>query len=827
MRRTVMSLAVAASLLAAVAAGDVYDDLATYDWADGRAVPFALENDIRDATDAAALRAVEAKLLKVLANPKATQASKQLICRLLRKAGSADCVPVVAALLTDEKLSHMARFALQHLGAPEATTAMLDALDKTSGKLKIGMVTSLGERGDPKAVPALAKLTSATDAALARAAVHALGRVGSADAAEALAKASVGGALRSVWADAYLRCADKLLEKGSADAAAAIYRKLFADGNARMTRIAALRGLVGAEKAKAVPTLLGLMRGQDADLAKAATRYAIELEGAEVTAALAEALGGMPTEAQARLLDVLTDRKDPAAAPAVLRLVDSKDEGIRVAAVRALATIGDGACVEPLARLASKGGAVGDAASSTLNRLKGEGVAEAMGKLLDSPEPALRAGVLSVLATRADKSMAPLMLKAARDKDEAVRKAAHKGLEGAAGEKELAPIVDLLLSAASSSEQSALAKALSAAARRVSDVEARSEPITAGLARAKPDVKARLLAILGNLGGEKALEAVRGQLAAKDADLATAAVRALSDWPDAAPASELLHLIKFTRNPVHKVLAFRGYVRMANLVAERAGADALTMYGYAVALAETVDEKKSVLGGLSSARTVEALKLVEPLLAKDAVRAEAELAVVQIASNARDTGPTEARAALKRLIASTRNDGVRKQAQGVINEMDKNIGFVRTWLGAGPYTQGNRWATAYPPEKGGKDVKWKLLTKGVGPQIIDLDAAIENGDNRAAYMKTRVWSPADQDVQLQIGSDDGVKAWVNGKLVHANNANRGCKPGDDKAKAHLAKGWNTVLMKIVDNASQWAFCLRIVRPDGSVLDGLRISVEEE
>ena len=94
-------------------------------------------------------------------------------------------------------------------------------------------------------------------------------------------------------------------------------------------------------------------------------------------------------------------------------------------------------------------------------------------------------------------------------------------------------------------------------------------------------------------------------------------------------------------------------------------------------------------------------------------------------------------------------------------------------------------------------------------------------------MKTRVWSPADHDVQLQIGSDDGVKAWVNGKLVHANNANRGCKPGDDKAKARLAKGWNTVLMKVVDNSSQWAFCLRIVQPDGAVLDGLRISVEEE
>ena len=102
-----IALAVAACLLvAAVASGDVYDDLVSYDWGDGRAVPFAIENDIRDAADAAALRAVEARLLKALANPRATQASKQLVCRLLRKAGSSACVPELAKLLTDEKLSH-------------------------------------------------------------------------------------------------------------------------------------------------------------------------------------------------------------------------------------------------------------------------------------------------------------------------------------------------------------------------------------------------------------------------------------------------------------------------------------------------------------------------------------------------------------------------------------------------------------------------------------------------------------------------------------------------------------------------------------------------
>ncbi len=617
--RTILAAAAALLLALGAAFGDVYDDLVKYDWTQGRRVLASIEAEIREAATPDSRRAIEARLLKALTRPEATFPCKQFVCRMLRRVGTAACVQPVAKLLPDEKLSHFARLALQRLATPEATDALVEALGKTDGKLKLGIVASLGERRDPKAAPALVKLRATNDRELLRAAIAALGRMASPEAADALGSLVVADALSDEWADAVLLCADQMLADGKTAAAARIYRKLFAADKPKAVRIAALRGIVLAEKEKAAGTLLALMRGKDVELGRAASKFVVEMPGGSATRALAAELASLPPEGQLLLLDALTERHDPAAAPAVAKLLGSKDEAVRIAAIRALGVIGDAASVEPLARAAAAAGAVGQAATDSLNRLKGEGVADAMGKLLDSPDPALRGGILGVLATRADKSMAPVMLKAARDKDEGVRKAAIKGLAVVCGHKELPELVALLLAAKTSSERTGLEKALSSAGQRSDDADARTAPIIAGLARADAAAKICLLSTLGKLGGEKALAAVRAQLDAKDGDVATVAVRALQGWPDATPAPDLLNIIQTTRNNIHKVLAFRGYIRMANMPGVRPAAETAAMYKQALALATTVAEKKSVLSGLANARSADALKLIEGLLTNDAL----------------------------------------------------------------------------------------------------------------------------------------------------------------------------------------------------------------
>ena len=37
----------------------------------------------------------------------------------------------------------------------------------------------------------------------------------------------------------------------------------------------------------------------------------------------------------------------------------------------------------------------------------------------------------------------------------------------------------------------------------------------------------------------------------------------------------------------------------------------------------------------------------------------------------------------------------------------------------------------------------------------------------------------------------------------------------------LAKGWNPVLMKVVQDTGGWQFCFRVAAPDGGKIAGLR------
>ena len=120
-------------------------------------------------------------LLKSSASPEAKSAA----CRQLARVAGKDSVPALAALLGDEKLSHMARYALETIPAASVDDALRDALGKVKGRPLLGVIGSLGVRRDARAVDALAKLLACPDGEVAQAAARALGNIGNAEATQA------------------------------------------------------------------------------------------------------------------------------------------------------------------------------------------------------------------------------------------------------------------------------------------------------------------------------------------------------------------------------------------------------------------------------------------------------------------------------------------------------------------------------------------------------------------------------------------------------------------------------------------------------------------
>ena len=178
----------------------------------------------------------------------ASRGAKAYVCRKLGQMGTSRSVPVLSWLLDDDELGHMARGALELIPGPEATKALRDALPKTKGLLKVGVINSLGVRRDAESGPALVALLGDSDQQVASAAAAALGAIGSSDGAKALAafQAKAPEALRLAVADARLICAERLLADGKKLEAMAIYKALSTPEQPKHVRLAATRGLLAA-----------------------------------------------------------------------------------------------------------------------------------------------------------------------------------------------------------------------------------------------------------------------------------------------------------------------------------------------------------------------------------------------------------------------------------------------------------------------------------------------------------------------------------------------------------------------------------------------------
>jgi len=108
------------------------------------------------------------KLIAVLKSD-APHKEKADACRLLALVGTKDAVAPLAALLGDEKLSHMARYGLEPIPDPAVDEALRDSLGKLKGRPLVGVIGSIGVRRDTKAIRPLAKMLLSPDDQVAQA----------------------------------------------------------------------------------------------------------------------------------------------------------------------------------------------------------------------------------------------------------------------------------------------------------------------------------------------------------------------------------------------------------------------------------------------------------------------------------------------------------------------------------------------------------------------------------------------------------------------------------------------------------------------------------
>jgi tetratricopeptide (TPR) repeat protein len=169
------------------------------------------------------------------------------------------------------------------------------------------------------------------------------------------------------------------------------------------------------------------------------------------------------------------------------------------------------------------------------------------------------------------------------------------------------------------------------------------------------------------------------------------------------------------------------------------------------------------------------------------------------------------------------------------------LGFVTDWRILGPFDneRGQGFAKAYPPESGidlqaeypGKKRKLRWRANPVSPPdgLIDLAGMLRPNHEAVAYLLTYVKLKAHADVPaaLRLGSGDGVRVWLNGRMVFERDAHRDPGFDQDVVGVHLRPGWNALLVKVAQSTGPWGLRLRITDPAGAALNGISLSSDQK
>jgi HEAT repeat protein len=785
-------------------------------------------------------------LCEALDSDKAPQV-KAFFIRQLQLIGTERAVPTLAKLLNDVELCHPATTALIAIGGDRTAKAFRDALPNTQGSPRVAIIDALGLLRDEEAADALQEYVALNDEDTCVAAFAALASMCVEPTAQIIQRDEP---FQHQWyrqgqmADWSIQVAAEQAAAGKpASLGDLLSAPVFVQPAPMLVhwKCAALHALAQAVGAEAVDDVVAAMTDENPELRAAARELAVRLAGKGVTEAYVLQFYKAAASARADILDILRRRGDRSASSAALAGLKDEDKQVRLAAIAAAAELGREDAVEPFVTFLETADEDERAAvANALTRTPGDAVSDAIGRALwwhhfpDRQAPYAIPLLLDVIARRKAEWHLDNVYRWIRDSNEDIKVAAINAAGALADQRAARRLLDMLEKAESEAVRKALESALVATCQRVDSAAQRPAPILKAITQAvdqdDPREYCSLLRVAAQLGGAESR--VRLLVAAHETrpEVKEAAIRAFDLWPDSSAAEAVLELADSQTDTKLHVLAMRAYLRMVGLDEDRPAADTLKMYTAGLEATRRVEERRSLLSGLGEVKDGRTLDVLSPYLDDEQLRSEAGSAMIGVARGLLPTGWAPAREALEQVIAKVSDDRVRQHAQDVLREVGEHEDYITDWQVSGPYKRGGKkgndlFDVAFPPEEtDAVDVEWKEQPVTRDPArywLIDLARSC-GGSHPVGYLRTHVYSPQTQEVLLELGSDDGIKVWLNGQVIHANNVPRGCDRAQDKVKATLNEGRNELLLKITNIGGAWAACARVRTPDGGHLDGLKV-----
>jgi HEAT repeat protein len=389
--------------------------------------------------------------------------------------------------------------------------------------------------------------------------------------------------------------------------------------------------------------------------------------------------------------------------------------------------------------------------------------------------------------------------------------------------------IDRLVEAASAEESGDLDAAAIAAFENL-EGEGVPEALIAAYPEGSPSLRLKMLPLFGRSGRRELGMFVADRVGSEDSLVRQTALRALSGSgflePIVVAAQKASGEDKAEALDILLATA-RRYERAGD--SNLAGEAFLRLHEFA----DSEATRRTGLEGVARNPTVASLDLVLEAVRSGALGEGTTPALVRLCRKMSESSDLEARRKTLSEIRGRANstEAIRELLKlsasiGPDEKLAKSLGFVTDWSIVGPFpwdpqsgfTKANIGEPAIDLsasyELQGSELRWRNYSAGDPLATVNLGTAIGMRDKVCAYACAEIEVEEATKAEVRAGSDDGIKIWVNGAVVHENLVDRGSDLDQDRAPIHLKKGRNDILVRVTQGGGGWNFLLRLTRTDG-------------
>ena len=149
---------------------------------------------------------------------------------------------------------------------------------------------------------------------------------------------------------------------------------------------------------------------------------------------------------------------------------------------------------------------------------------------------------------------------------------------------------------------------------------------------------------------------------------------------------------------------------------------------------------------------------------------------------------------------ATWHETIRLSREALLSQRGSDLGFrqriLGPWYVIGPFKAkgASAFSEVFEPERGidlsksYDGLQWQKKTDWLDGRVIDLGKDVKC----ATYMMRVITVPDDTILPVSLGSDDGIKVWINGTEIFRNDVSRGCEPDQEKIDLGTEKGRESV-----------------------------------